>query len=193
MSENNISAYRKYKNLSQTDLAKMIGTSRATVSRWENGTTTPTESEWIMIAEALGVTVSELLEEGKSPNGKTDINDILTRISDGIDNLVSGQETIKDEMRNTSERSLSQDEISLRSDRVDDIFSEMAKIRSQQEIIDSAREARRHRRIRTAAIIIACIIVVIFVGIFLYILRNLSLDGVYYYTETVYEVDINEQ
>jgi transcriptional regulator with XRE-family HTH domain len=57
-----IAELRKSKNLTQTDLAKMLNISNRTVSKWENGDGFPDISILPEIAKLLGITVDELLQ-----------------------------------------------------------------------------------------------------------------------------------
>ncbi len=57
---NNIKQYRKEKNISQEDLAKMCQVSRQTINAIENNKYDPTLSLAFKLAEVLQVTVDEL-------------------------------------------------------------------------------------------------------------------------------------
>lgn len=67
---------RKAKNLTQKDLAEIIGVSDKTISKWENGNGMPDVSSIMPLCEALDITVNELLSgETISPeeySGKAD-------------------------------------------------------------------------------------------------------------------------
>jgi len=54
---------RKAKHLTQAELAEILGVSDKTVSRWETGEGFPEISSLKSLAEALGVTVDELLSD----------------------------------------------------------------------------------------------------------------------------------
>lgn len=58
---NFISICRKEKNLTQSQLAEMVGVSDKSVSRWENGKTMMDMSLYEPLCNALGIEVSELL------------------------------------------------------------------------------------------------------------------------------------
>lgn len=58
-----ISMLRRIKGLSQREFARLIEVSPQTVSAWESNTQRPSKLRYQSIAEALGVTVAELLEE----------------------------------------------------------------------------------------------------------------------------------
>ena len=55
-----IARLRKGNSLSQEQLAEMLGISRQTVSKWENGTAVPTRENLSRIADSFGVQVSTL-------------------------------------------------------------------------------------------------------------------------------------
>lgn len=58
-----IKAARDAKGLSQAALGKLIGVSRVAVTQWESGETAPTHGKLPAIADALGVSVSDLLSD----------------------------------------------------------------------------------------------------------------------------------
>ena len=55
--KNNILELRKNANLSQSKLAKALGTSQANVSRWEKGIIDPSVLECWKIADFFGVSI----------------------------------------------------------------------------------------------------------------------------------------
>ena len=63
-----LKGYRRDKNLTQQELADLLGVSNKTVSRWESGGGYPDVPLLVPLARALGVTVDDLLE-GRSPSG----------------------------------------------------------------------------------------------------------------------------
>ena len=60
-------ALRTEKGLSQEDLAEQLGVSRQSVSKWETGQSVPDLDKIIKLADLFGVTVDELVREGKRP------------------------------------------------------------------------------------------------------------------------------
>ena len=56
-----IQTIRKNNNLSQSDLAEMLGVSRQSVSKWETGTATPEISKLIQISEMFDLSVDMIL------------------------------------------------------------------------------------------------------------------------------------
>lgn len=58
---NYITELRKKKKLSQTELGEKLGVSNKAVSKWENGAAYPSTDLILPLAEALGVSVEEIL------------------------------------------------------------------------------------------------------------------------------------
>lgn len=58
----NISVLRKTAGMTQEQLAKKLGVTRATVGMWEIGRNNPKAKMLLALAEALGCTVEELLK-----------------------------------------------------------------------------------------------------------------------------------
>ena len=56
-----IQALRRQKNLTQEQLAELVGVSRQAVSKWELNTALPDTDKLVPLARALGVSVDELL------------------------------------------------------------------------------------------------------------------------------------
>lgn len=61
-----ITALRKEKNISQTELAGLLSVSRQAVSKWEQGLSSPDTTKLIQLAEILGTEV-EYLATGTHP------------------------------------------------------------------------------------------------------------------------------
>lgn len=57
---NKIEELRKEKKLSQRELAKLVGTSQANISRWEMGMTEPSIIECWKLADYFGVSIDFL-------------------------------------------------------------------------------------------------------------------------------------
>lgn len=62
---NTILKYRKKCNLSQEDLAKEIGVTRQTISKWELDETSPDLKQAIKLARIFGISIDELANECK--------------------------------------------------------------------------------------------------------------------------------
>lgn len=50
-----LKAWRENAQLSQAEIAERLGTTQATISRWENGSVTPSSTDVVMLAAAYGV------------------------------------------------------------------------------------------------------------------------------------------
>ncbi len=59
----NLIELRKSRNLKQSELSEAIGYSDKTISRWENGTSTPDIGTIVRLAEFYEITVEDLLKE----------------------------------------------------------------------------------------------------------------------------------
>jgi transcriptional regulator with XRE-family HTH domain len=57
------------KGKKQKHIAKEVGVSQATVSRWEEGTCLPRRDQWQRVARAYGVSVSIFMPDDEG-NGK---------------------------------------------------------------------------------------------------------------------------
>lgn len=57
---NKIKDFRKKKNLSQDDIAKLMEVKQNTISQWENDTRIPNIKQGIKLAEILETTVENL-------------------------------------------------------------------------------------------------------------------------------------
>ncbi len=80
-----IAQKRKEKNITQAQLAEILGISNKTVSKWENGKCMPDYSIIEMLCDELGITVTELIdgrdipEENSRPCDNAQILDLLRR------------------------------------------------------------------------------------------------------------------
>lgn len=66
MFKDNLVELRKYHDLSQEELADMIGVSRQTLSKYETGESLPDIEKCKLIADAFGVSIDDLLNYEKS-------------------------------------------------------------------------------------------------------------------------------
>ena len=78
-----LSALRAAKGVTQDDVAEALSISNKTVSKWENGTSSPDLSMLVMLAEYYGVTTDTLL--GLSETKKKDFREALRAEFDGLD------------------------------------------------------------------------------------------------------------
>lgn len=59
---NPLRKWRDEKNLSQDELARMLGVNAMTVSRWERGSHLPRVQHWPAIKEKTGLTANDFVE-----------------------------------------------------------------------------------------------------------------------------------
>lgn len=62
MFKENLKVLRKIRNVSQTDLANVLGVSLKTVSHWETGYSEPSIEQILILSEYFNVTTDELLK-----------------------------------------------------------------------------------------------------------------------------------
>lgn len=82
MLSDNIKAFRKSRGISQEALAARLKVVRQTVSKWENGLSVPDSQLLISLADALGVSVSELLDtaQEKEPEEIPSIKELAQKL-----------------------------------------------------------------------------------------------------------------
>ena len=73
---NFIAKKRKEKNLTQIQLAEILGVSNKTVSKWENGNCMPDYSIIKPLCDELGITVSELMDGEEKDNKPENAEDM---------------------------------------------------------------------------------------------------------------------
>lgn len=71
---NFINKLRKEKNMTQSELGRILGVTNKAVSKWEVGENTPDSSLFPIIAKVLGVTVDELFRGERSSDYQTTRN-----------------------------------------------------------------------------------------------------------------------
>ncbi len=72
-----IAELRKEKGLTQQQLADQLNLSNKTISKWESGNGSPDLSNLTLLADALGVTVDELLRgERRAPTKETSAKEL---------------------------------------------------------------------------------------------------------------------
>lgn len=73
---NFIAQKRKEKNLTQMQLAEILGVSNKTISKWENGNCMPDYSIIKPLCKELGITVSELMDGEEKDNTPENAEDM---------------------------------------------------------------------------------------------------------------------
>ncbi len=90
-----IKKFRERNNYSQKELAKILDVSVRTIARWEQNNTKPNSDELKRLATLLSVTEDEILSDKDTEintSSEQSKQDLIAKISDSVDNLVSGQE-----------------------------------------------------------------------------------------------------
>lgn len=82
---------RKEKNITQPELAKMLGVSNGAIGNWETGNRQPDDTAKIQMADIFGVSVDYLI-------GRTDNRQITTNNEDLKFALFGGAANITDDM-----------------------------------------------------------------------------------------------
>ena len=78
-----IKALRKDKNLTQEQLAEVLGVSNRTVSRWETGSNIPDLDMLIILSDYFDVEIKDLIDGEKSVEQKSNTeNDNLKAVAD---------------------------------------------------------------------------------------------------------------
>ena len=104
-----IKQFREKNHYSQEELAAILNVTRRTISRWEQNNSKPNADELSKIAKLIGVTEEELVSDDDISYSSANV---LERITDGVDNLVSGQEYISKSIEsNRDEYGKKQDEL----------------------------------------------------------------------------------
>lgn len=79
MLNENLKAFRKWKGISQEELAVRLNVVRQTISKWETGLSVPDADILVKIAEVFEVSVSELL--GNIVNQEMSVNDVAEQLA----------------------------------------------------------------------------------------------------------------
>ena len=162
-----IKIYREKSGYSQEDLAKILHVTRRTVSRWEQNSSKPNGDELTRLATLMGVTEDELLsdEDDLIRPSKDAGQNILSKISDSVDNLVTGQEMINERLANNRDEYIDK-QSELINSLQDQNKQLLSKLEEQSRLIESYKKAVdissieiRHKRIRTIIVAITCLII----------------------------------
>ena len=74
---------RKLKNISQQEMAKIIGTDASNYSRKERGEVRIFDDEWVKIARVLGVSAEDLKNEGHELSDQYNQSSIQEQLGNG--------------------------------------------------------------------------------------------------------------
>ncbi|MBR4946935.1 MAG: helix-turn-helix transcriptional regulator [Clostridiales bacterium] len=165
MSGLRIKQYRENNNFSQEDLAGFLGVTRRTISRWEQNKSKPNADELSRVAKFIGVSEEELLSEDDTAYS----TNVLERISDSVDNLVTGQETINESIVSKhDEYSKKQDELikelqAQNKQLLSKLDEQSRAVESYKKALDLSVAELRHKKIRTTIVAVTCLIILIIV------------------------------
>lgn len=165
MSGLRIKQYRENNNYSQEDLAGFLGVTRRTISRWEQNKSKPNADELSRVAKFIGVSEEELLSEDDTAYS----TNVLERISDSVDNLVTGQETINESIVSKhDEYSKKQDELikelqAQNKQLLSKLDEQSRAVESYKKALDLSVAELRHKKIRTTIVAVTCLIILIIV------------------------------
>ena len=160
-----IKIYREKSGYSQEDLAKILHVTRRTVSRWEQNSSKPNGDELTRLATLMGVTEDELLsDEDELSVLSNNKQNVLDKISDSVDNLVTGQEAINESLTNNDVYFKKQNELIKELQDQNKLL--LSKLEEQSDLIETYKKALdlskieiRHKRIRTIIVAITCLII----------------------------------
>ena len=74
---NNLTYLRKKRNMSQEQLAEVLGVTRQAVSKWEAGQSTPDVEKLVQLSELFQVPVDQMLKDIEEENRQEDDHDAL--------------------------------------------------------------------------------------------------------------------
>ena len=174
MSGLRIKQYREKNKYSQKDLAGILGVSTRTIARWEQNITQPGTEELSKVAKLIGVTEEELISDKDNPADFTLEKlqqSALERISDGVDNLVSGQDVINQSIDSGREEFRIRQEELIQELREQNVKL-VKQIEENSKACDVQKQLLRQNRIRNAILIMAAILLIIIVIFFIWYTVN---------------------
>ena len=178
MSGLRIKLYREKNGYSQEDLARILDVTRRTVSRWEQNSSKPNEVELKRLATLIGVTEEELLNENDGISHSTAVTNhkVLDKISDGVDNLVTGQDSINDSILAEREESRARQnelikELKKQNERL------MNKLEENSKEYDLQKEILRQKQRRFIVLLIFSLIIIALLSVFLWYLVNFGTNS----------------
>ena len=178
MSGLRIKLYREKNGYSQEDLARILDVTRRTVSRWEQNSSKPNGDELKRLATLLGVTEEELLNENDGISHSTEVTNhkVLDKISDGVDNLVTGQDSINDSILAEREESRArQDELIKELKKQNERL--MNKLEENSKEYDLQKEILRQKQRRFIVLLIFALIIIALLSVFLWYLVNFGTNS----------------
>lgn len=120
-----IAERRKNKNLTQVQLADLLGTTNKSVSKWENGICLPDSSLYESLCEILDISINELFA------GKKIIDEDYKKVAD--DNLMK---LLKHSLYKLSDKSLSFNEFDNYLNRISETVTLLSTFKTRAEAIN---------------------------------------------------------
>lgn len=182
MSGLRIRQFREKNKYSQKDLANILGVSVRTIVRWEQNSSKPCAEELEKVIKLIGVTEEELLNDKEDIDLSSDEpkQDVLGRISDSVDNLVTGQEIINESLTiNRDEYSKKQSEL------INELRQQnkelLEKINNNEKNYAVQEEILRQKKIRNVILIVLSLILIVIIAFIFWITYNFgpNADGIY--------------
>lgn len=154
-----IKIFRQEMGYSQKDLANILNVSTRTIVRWEQNSNKPSSDEISKIAKLIGVSEDELMADTVDDNSAVATkSDALDRLSDSVDNLVTGQDMINESIISNRDEYLGKQDAILQELRSQN-KELLSRLNTYENNIKSARSDLRHKKIRTICVIVTCLII----------------------------------
>ncbi len=172
MHGNKIRQFRLEKGYSQKDLAKLLNVTSRTISRWEQNNNQPNPDELHKLAKLIGVSDEDLERDNDvSVNDYESKQTVLERISDSVDNLVTGQESINESIVAEREEFRERQGELIQELRTQN--SELMKKLEETKTTDELqREILRQKRIRNLILLLFGVIFLLIISIFIWFTIN---------------------
>lgn len=172
MQGNRIRQFRLEKGYSQKELAKLLDVTSRTISRWEKNSNQPNPDELDKIAKLIGVSVDEIESDNDvSGNSNESTQTVLERISDSVDNLVTGQESINESI--VAEREEFRER---QGELIQELRAQnselMKKLEETKTTEELQREILRQKRIRNLILLLFGVIFLLIISIFIWFTIN---------------------
>lgn len=100
---NNIKNFRKFKGMTQEDLANKVGKTKNVISNWERGDNSPDIDSVEKICQVLGVTPNQLFGWEKYPEYEKYIK-IMSENAERLSELIEKKNSIDKEISNIRRR-----------------------------------------------------------------------------------------
>jgi len=183
-----IKKFRDENNYSQSDLAQILGVSTRSIGRWEQNKSKPSNDELKKLASLIKCEEEDILSDNNpltNPQSEAVNTVLLEKISESVDNLVTGQEIINSSLTTSQEILVTSKNES--NQRQDEIIEELKiqnkqvleKLREETEIIESyKRELQANKtnkstaKIQVMILVVMCLILALLLFSFWILWRN---------------------